>query len=127
MKPIILPWPSKDLSPNARVHWARKALAASKAREDGRLAAIASGWHKHKFGEGRIYLLFEFYPPTRRGIDDDNAIARCKNARDGIADAIGANDRKFVCIPYVHDETRKGGEVVVSLLDELCMQNLVKR
>ena len=34
MKELILPWPSKDLSPNARVHCARKKMAVkSSARE----------------------------------------------------------------------------------------------
>lgn len=35
MKELILPWPSKDLSPNGRAHWARKAAAAKSARALG--------------------------------------------------------------------------------------------
>lgn len=31
MKELILPWPSKDLSPNGRAHWARKVAAAAKS------------------------------------------------------------------------------------------------
>lgn len=44
MKELILPWPSKDLSPNARVHWARKARAVKSSREQAYYLAKAAGW-----------------------------------------------------------------------------------
>ena len=31
---VRLPWPPKELSPNARVHWARKAGVSQKYRQD---------------------------------------------------------------------------------------------
>ncbi|WP_148649262.1 RusA family crossover junction endodeoxyribonuclease [Novosphingobium barchaimii] len=44
---------------------------------------------------GSIEMTVTFYPPDRRHRDDDNMIASFKAARDGIADALGVDDRKF--------------------------------
>lgn len=112
---ILLPWPSKDLSPNARVHWSRKARAAKKARADARIIAIAANWDVAPCPEGQLHLWITFFPPTRRLPDDDNMLSRFKPSRDGIADALGIDDRRFVSHPYVSDKPRKGGQVVVRM------------
>lgn len=112
---LVLPWPSKDLSPNARIHWARRATAAKAARHEAYLLAVAAGWPSLKFAEGRIHLWIDFFPPTRRMPDDDNMLARCKGYRDGIADALGVDDRVFVSHPFVRNEPRKGGEVHIRI------------
>jgi len=112
VKDLVLPWPHKDLSPNGRVHWARKAKAAKGARELSLGEALAAGWKGAPLPEGRLHLWIDFYPPTRRLPDDDNMLARCKPYRDGIADALGIDDKRFVSHPYVRDTPRKGGQVV---------------
>ena len=112
---LVLPWPSKDLSPNARIHWSRRAKAAKAARHEAYLLAVAAGWPSLKFADGRIHLWIDFYPPTRRMPDDDNLLSRFKPARDGIADALGVDDRLFVSHPYVHPTPRKGGEVRIRI------------
>lgn len=112
---LTLPWPSKDLSQNARVHWTAKAKAAGVARAEGKLLAIAAGWQSLVLPEGRLHLWIDFYPPTRRLPDDDNMVARFKPYRDGLADALGIDDKRFVSHPYVREQPRKGGEVVVRL------------
>lgn len=110
---IICPWPNSQLSPNARVHWAQKAKAAKAAKNIGFYAAkeakAAVDW------DGVIHVFITFYPPDRRARDDDNLIASFKNCRDGIAMALGVNDKRFRCHPFVHTETAKGGKVVVRL------------
>lgn len=92
---VVLPWPPRDLSPNARVHWAAKARHARAYREacyllakQARLVAPSTE---------RIVLSIEFLPPDRRLRDDDNIIASFKAGRDGIADALGVDDRRFLC------------------------------
>lgn len=115
MRELILPWPHKDLSPNGRVHWARKAKAAKAARYQAGLAAISAGWQGVALPAGRVHLQIDFYPPTRRLPDDDNMLARFKPARDGIADVLGIDDKRFQSHPCVHDEVRKGGQVVVRI------------
>ena len=115
MSPLVLPWPHKDLSPNARVHWARRARSAKEARSTAACLAFHAGWKKRPFPELRIHLQIDFYPPTRMRPDDDNMLARFKPYRDGIADALGIDDKRFVSHPYVRDEVRKGGQVVVRI------------
>lgn len=115
MAELILPWPAKELSPNARVHWSVRGRAAKKARMQAGQAAVAAGWQAMPLPAGRIHLHVDFYPPTRRLPDDDNMLARFKPARDGIADALGIDDKRFVSHPRVHDEVRKGGQVVVTI------------
>jgi hypothetical protein len=112
---IVLPWPSADLSPNSRVHWSRKARAAKKARADARIIAIAANWDLAQWPDGELHLWITFHAPTRRLPDDDNMLARFKPQRDGIADALKIDDRRFVSHPYVSDQPRKGGEVRVRI------------
>lgn len=115
MTPLVLPWPSKDLSPNGRVHWAKKAKAARSEKHQAFLLTRAAGWHLAKLPESRIHLWIDFYPPTARMPDDDNMLARFKAARDGIAQALGIDDQRFISHPNVRGEKRAGGQVVVTL------------
>lgn len=57
----------------------------------------------------------DFYPPDKRRRDDDGLLSSMKAARDGIADALGIDDHRFVSHPYVKEEVRKGGAVVVRI------------
>lgn len=115
MNELVLPWPSKDLSPNGRVHWAVKAKAAAAARAAGHLAVLEAGLRKERLPAGRLHLWVDFYPPTRRKYDDDNLLSMFKQYRDGIADGLRIDDSRFISHPYVKDETRKGGEVRVRI------------
>lgn len=115
MKELTLPWPSKDLSPNARVHWSRRSKAAQAARQTGRVLAMQAGWTRDALPAGRLHLWVTFHPPTKRMPDDDNMLARFKAYRDGLADALLIDDRRFVSHPFVSDQPRKGGEVVVRI------------
>lgn len=115
MMPIEFPWPDKALSPNARVHWAVRSDASRVAREMGHYTAIAGGWHRAELPPGRLHLWITFHPPTRRMPDDDNMLARVKPYRDGIADAMRINDRRFVSHPFVSEKTAAGGSVVMRI------------
>lgn len=116
---IILPWPDKRLNPNSRVHWRVKAPVTAKARGDAKLATyeamgglreVRSALH----GDHKIGLTVTFYPPDRRHRDDDGMIGAFKAARDGIADALGVNDRRFRP-QYVFAEPDKPGRIEVAL------------
>ena len=115
---VVLPWPSRDLSPNGRVHWARKAKAAKAAKHEAYALARAAGWTGGNLPDGKLHLWVDFFPPTRMIPDDDNMLARFKAQRDALALALGIDDRRFVSHPMVHDQPRKGGQVVVSLTAE---------
>ena len=64
---------------------------------------------------GPIRMTITFVPPDRRHRDDDNMIASLKSARDGIADALGVNDRRFRP-NYVFAEPEKPGRVEVEII-----------
>ncbi len=115
MKELVLPWPPRELHPNARVHWAKRAKFTKIERTLARHAAQQAGWNAAELAEGRLHLWIDFYPPDKRKRDDDGLLASMKAARDGIADALGIDDTRFVSHPYVTDEVRKGGEVRIRI------------
>jgi len=110
---IVLPWPSKDLSPNARVHHFVRARAAKKSRLDGWIAALASG--ARKLDWEAVEAQWTFYPPDARHYDDDGLVSRAKAARDGVADAIGIDDNKWRMEAPVIAGVVKGGQVVLRI------------
>lgn len=117
---LDLPWPDRRLSPNARLHHKAVAAVKAKARRDAAYltyAAMLCGAkevRQHFSGEGPIRYRVTFYPPDARHRDDDNMIAMFKAARDGIADALGVNDRRFRP-EYYFAEPCKPGRVEVEL------------
>ena len=115
MMELILPWPSRDLHPNARVHYMRKSRAAKKARADAAIIAIAAGWRNVRMGDGPIHCWIDGYPTDKRRRDADGLLSSLKPWLDGIADAMGVDDRRFVPHPCVKDEVRRGGEVRIRL------------
>jgi Holliday junction resolvase RusA-like endonuclease len=89
---IVLPWPSSALSSNARGHWAKKARATAKYRDDARLCTLAA--KPCIPAEGEIAVTVRFVPPHNRG-DRANYPAMLKAGLDGVADALKVNDRRF--------------------------------
>jgi len=63
--------------------------------------------------DGPLHLWLDFYPPCNRKHDDDNLTASFKAGRDGIADALGVDDNRFVCHTNVMGEL--GGKVTFAL------------
>lgn len=112
---IVLPWPDRGLSPNARVHWAKKAKAAKSARRAAAWHAKAAGWHNVEWPDSRLHLWVDVFPPSKRRFDVDNLVASMKASFDGIADAIGIDDSLFVPHPDLKDEVRKGGEIRIRI------------
>lgn len=116
IKPLILPWPDlKNLSPNSRIHWAQKAKAKARARKEACLIAKSAGWHRADWPNSRLAVWIDYYAPDRRHRDIDNLLASSKAMLDGVADAMGVDDRHFVPYPMLQDEIKKLGEVVVKI------------
>lgn len=113
---IVLPWPPKELSPNARVHWAKKSKAAKQYRAECFLLTKKAGIAAPLADE--ILFALDFVPPDRRKRDDDNLLASCKALRDGVADALGIDDNRFITQLRISRETVKGGEVRVRIQGE---------
>lgn len=116
MNKINLNWPSKDLSPNARCHWAKKAKVVKKYRSECFYMAKQA---KVTLPETeKIHLFVDFYQPDKRNRDQDNMQAAMKSAYDGIADALGVNDRRFIIHPFYKDEIVKGGMVTITITSD---------
>lgn len=116
---IVLPWPDKRLSPNARLHW--RARVGPKQKEKiaaGWATASMKGFHdlrtRLQADDSPIPMRITFYPPDHRRRDDDNMIGSFKAARDGIAQALGVDDRRFRP-HYFFEEPSKPGRVEVRI------------
>lgn len=93
---VVLPWPPRGLSPNARQHWAALAKAkksyrarcALQARAQG-LVRVSDGAHAHAL------IALTFSPPDRRARDLDNVLASLKSGLDGLVDVLGVDDARW--------------------------------
>ena len=111
MKIIYLPWPPKELSPNANLHWAKKAKYKKAYRHTCWVLTLES---KVKVStDGKIPITVTFYPPDKRHRDADNMVASIKAGLDGVADALKINDRQFLPTFQFTDEVK--GMVTVQL------------
>ena len=112
---IELPWPPRELNPNARKHWAVKAKAACAYKEtcyyEARLTPDKTDFPKN----GPITFALTFYPPDKRKRDDDNLVRMFKSGRDGIAEALNIDDSRFKMLVNVSDMIVPGGKVIVSI------------
>ena len=109
---VTLPWPPKDLSPNARIHWGKLAKAKKAYRQTCYLLARQAGLSAvYLTGARSIHVSLTFCPPDRRLRDQDNMLAAMKSGLDGLADALQIDDRNFKMTFEVSDEI--GGVVNV--------------
>ena len=96
---IVLPFPDRRLSPNSRCHWRARLKPKQIAKTTAwATTAATKGFYEAKAalqGTGPIPVRIRFYPPDNRRRDADNIIASFKAAQDGVADALGVDDRRF--------------------------------
>lgn len=114
MSEVALPWPPSELSPNSRIHWARKAKFAKGYKKVCWALAKQAGLRVDR--EGPVHVWLVFIPPDRRHRDHDNMIASVKYALDGVALALGIDDKRFVLHSSVAAEI--GGMVRVMVGQE---------
>lgn len=114
---VELPFPPADLSPNKRLHWRQKADAVALYRATCHLMTFAElppidrgRWPY----DGEIPISVTFFPPDNRRRDRDNMLASFKAGFDGIADALGVDDNRFIPTHRV-GEVVKGGKVLVEI------------
>ncbi len=101
---IILSIPGRVLSPNGRpAHWAvkRKETQAARARAKLTTLSLLGGCPPPR---PMAYSLRYFWARSHR--DDDNAIASCKAALDGICDALKMDDRHLRFRQLTHEKDR---------------------
>ena len=112
---IVLPWPSRLLHPNTRVHYMPKSRAAKKSKLDAQLVALAAGWKGIRMGTGRLHVWIDGYPTDKRRRDEDGLLSSLKWALDGIAEVMGIDDSRFIPHPWIKDSIVKGGEVRIRI------------
>jgi crossover junction endodeoxyribonuclease RusA len=108
---IELPYPHKALWPNGRSHWAIKARETKKHRQWAALGARAC--NPPVVGNGPIQIKIICHPKSRGPAPDrDSIISSVKAYLDGIADAMGVNDRNFDA-PTVEISPNRTGRCVI--------------
>lgn len=112
---IELSWPAKQLSPNASVHH----MTLHRYRK---AAKIEAGWATkisrpfHWGHDGPFAVHVTAYPPKNWGTGDaDNFVARLKSHFDGIAEALGVNDRQFQAPTLKWADKTERGKVVIAI------------
>jgi hypothetical protein len=108
---IVLPFPPASLSGHAKGHWRSKSGPTAEYRAKACDETIEADPFVPPAGD--IPLHVHFVPPDRRG-DRVNFWNRCKPYFDGIAEALGINDARF--LPSMSfAEPEKPGRVEVRL------------
>lgn len=95
---VKLPWPPNQLNPNHSVHWAQLGRVTKKAHREG-FILMRSELNKQDAIDPKdikkVRIAYMFAPPDHRDRDDDNLIRCMKPYRDGIAEALGVDDKIF--------------------------------
>lgn len=111
---LTLPWPPKELSPNARQHWSKLAKAKKAYRAMCTYEAMSQGVRGVK--AEKLHISLTFVRPTRRAYDQDNLIARMKSGLDGLATVLGVDDRHWSFEEIsVSEKTGGAGHVLVEV------------
>jgi crossover junction endodeoxyribonuclease RusA len=98
---IRLPWPSSALSGHAKGHWRTKHDATKAARHT---AFVMARQQQIRDAMPDAELHFTYHPPSYRG-DVQNVPHMLKAYIDGIADAMGCDDKGFKVF-YPHEGER---------------------
>lgn len=110
---LTLPWPPKELSPNARLHW--RALAKAQKAYKLKCARMLFQAPVPETVPGeRIALTITISPPDKRRRDRDNLQHALKYALDELARHIGVDDYLFDP-SYRFADPVPNGRVVVEL------------
>lgn len=90
---VDLPWPHRDLHPNSRIHWARKAKATKAAKLAAGIAARKAQIPRIDAEALKVTAIFS--PPDNRVRDIDGMLSSIKAYLDGISVVVGIDDSKF--------------------------------
>ncbi len=89
----VLPWPPKELNPNARMH--HMALAKAKKAYKEACMLQAKSQKLGKVDSDALHLTITFHQPDRRLRDLDNMLASIKRGLDGLRDVLGVDDSRW--------------------------------
>jgi crossover junction endodeoxyribonuclease RusA len=116
---IELPFPAKILWPNGRGHHMAKHRAFQKHKQWAFVASKAARVSLRAENvspvNGSIKWFVTIHPKTRNAVDDDNARASLKAYQDGLALALGVDDKLFNAPKLTFGEPIKGGLVRITI------------
>lgn len=115
---ITLPWVDSRLLPNRKngKHWGTTQAAKVRARQDGHMATLSALSRNKILLSKTVPLKLTFAMPDNRHRDLDNLLASQKHALDGIAQALGVDDKCFRPITLdASIDTKKQGFVLVEI------------
>ena len=115
MNSVTFPWPPRECSPNWRGHWSTRAKAAKQYKHACFVLAKEAKLALPDGYDGPLHLWMTFHKPSRRQMDDDNLVAMFKPGRDGLALALGVDDKRFVCHPHIADTIAGMVKVTISM------------
>lgn len=116
---VELNWPETCLWPNRRQHWRKVAQAKRQAKAEAVALTKQAmcGYDADTFvpSEGDIVIRIVGERPAEHGQDRDNFQAALKASLDGVALALGVNDKRFRPVTDWGEDCPPHGRVLVSL------------
>ena len=115
---FTLPFPDGKLNPNRIVYFRVRAVIKSTYKATCYRIIKSACLGRRLETTGRIPVTIIFHAPDKRGRDLDNLLASMKSGLDGVAIALGVNDRQFrpVTIDFA-DSVFKGGKVEIEFFE----------
>ncbi len=115
---VRLDWPPRELSPNARSHWARRQRWVRTYRGEAKVAALTAMGTQRFTLRPPVAAMVVFHPPDGRSRDQDNLLAMLKPAWDGFQDAgiieDDSADKLRIGTPVVRSGPPAGVEIVLT-------------
>jgi len=108
--------PDSVLLPNSRAHRLRRNAAAQEQRAVSRLATMQALSNRTVSATAFELDISVAWPKGRKRPDLDNCIASLKSTIDGVADAIGIDDRHMTGIRVSQRMSNNGGGVDVHVV-----------
>ncbi len=107
------------LGQNSRIHWKAKADATRKAKTEAHRAVLSQLTPLQRAAlkqAKQVRISYQWHAkPTGTIVDDDNMIGLMKSTRDGIAQAIGIDDKVFKTVGAECIGRCAGGSVLIIL------------
>jgi crossover junction endodeoxyribonuclease RusA len=112
---VTMPLPDPLLTPNLRLHWAVRGRYVQLQRASAYYSALGQIGHPPLWAVGAVRVSVEVRPrPRMKRHDADNFWGAMKATFDGVADALGADDRNFILGALVWSNLRTS-ELIVTL------------
>ena len=114
---LILPHlPYRELSPNARLHWAVKRKWTEVARNEAHIEAMSVLGRKKWEIPTKATIYYEFTVKDNRRRDIENLIAACKAHVDGLVDAGVISDDRWEVLRFGGAIVTKGNKNQTKLI-----------